>query len=802
MVQSSATSTSNSSASAASHEEIPGVNPELLRSMMDCVDTTLFSPAQLSNWSQMKERLRLAEEQNTPVSLTGGDLAMVKNEFAKTPNLTEAAAAAASGQNGSVDFRQPLHREASIQDVLACLLDQQPPSARLLNSGSGGSFLVNSENAKQTTGAVDHKPSLKKLLSSNDFSMTEKKESLRHLLSFIDNSFASNTPEPLTQVYKDCEAGTLQRLSSLQLMRSFMTPNPSQNGQSSTQGGSGQGGMGNRTTSFEIIQAMLNATSNQAIQKPMTSQDSFRFQHLARTLESIETDVAYDNEDYGGDDVVQVDNLDNLLDYHGGNANAAGNSANATNPPPAPPASQGASAGFVDAQTLLNPSRPVYNEMVGTPSVPLNGAGFTTFGQNLDNQHGGMLPKQQPQMRGGHLQQQMRIPANGGKPVKTDVNGTQLCSALGCNHAARVKGMCKLHGGGRRCKVEGCMKSAQTGHLCIAHGGGKPCNVEGCPKTAQSRGLCKQHGGGVRCKFEGCTKSCQSEVPIKPGHKHLVQLILEAIETHRIQPPTNQDELENGQRRVSSFSVAEHERYLALQRKLMHAQQRGLPGVLALSEDEMRLWKRLENEVKGEQVRGVLIFKAFSSSSTSVREKIADAGRAALFSRFEFMPSNEEKASQYVSGSVLPAQFPTVPGVLDYVLPVWNLPSRIPYTFQAGTYCLPFFLDGLCPSVANGNDCGCVHLRVSASSKRTKETRWEFENYTKALKKVVAKNSKGLYKPTRQENSETIHEAAMRGHVDRIENLLDMGFSADAESVRSFPAITNSLGEELTPFAP
>ncbi|KAF4315543.1 hypothetical protein BBO99_00009277 [Phytophthora kernoviae] len=432
MVQSSATNTSNSSASAASHEEIPGVNPELLRSMMDCVDTTLFSPAQLSNWSQMKERLRLAEEQNTPVSLTGGDLAMVKNEFAKTPNLTEAAAA--SGQNGSVDFRQPLHREASIQDVLACLLDQQPPSARLLNSGSGGSFLVNSENAKQTTGAVDHKPSLKKLLSSNDFSMTEKKESLRHLLSFIDNSFASNTPEPLTQVYKDCEAGTLQRLSSLQLMRSFMTPNPSQNGQSSTQGSSGQGGMGNRTTSFEIIQAMLNATSNQAIQKPMTSQDSFRFQHLARTLESIETDVAYDNEDYGGDDVFP----------------------------------------------------------------------------NMIMQPGGMLPKQQPQMRGGHLQQQMRIPANGGKPVKTDVNGTQLCSALGCNHAARVKGMCKLHGGGRRCKVEGCMKSAQTGHLCIAHGGGKPCNVEGCPKTAQSRGLCKQHGGGVRCKFEGCTKSCQS----------------------------------------------------------------------------------------------------------------------------------------------------------------------------------------------------------------------------------------------------------------------------------------------------
>ncbi|KAG6957956.1 hypothetical protein JG688_00010737 [Phytophthora aleatoria] len=411
---------------ASSNADISNVNPELLRSMMDCVDTTLFSPAQLANWTHMKPRLTSAVEHKTPVSLTTGDLAMVKTEFARNE-----------------DFRQPLHREASIQDVLACLLDQQPPSARLMSSqNAGGSFLVSSENAKQE---VDSKPSLKKLLSSNDFSMTEKKESLRHLLSFIDNSFASNTPEPLTQVYKDCEAGTLQRLSSLQLMRSFMTPNSQNAGNVQA-----NGGMGMRTTSFEIIQAMLNATSNQAIQKPMTSQDSFRFQHLARTLESIETDVsAIDNEDYGGDDVVQVDNLDNLLDYHGSNGTSAAN----------------------------------------TP--------------------GAALLSQKQQMR-GLPQQQMRISTQNGKPIKTDANGTQLCSALGCNHAARVKGMCKLHGGGRRCKVDGCMKSAQTGHLCIAHGGGKPCNVEGCPKTAQSRGLCKQHGGGVRCKFEGCTKSCQS----------------------------------------------------------------------------------------------------------------------------------------------------------------------------------------------------------------------------------------------------------------------------------------------------
>ncbi|GMF44224.1 unnamed protein product [Phytophthora fragariaefolia] len=560
--------------------DLSGVNPELLRSMMECVDTSLFSPAQLANWSQMKARL--AESR----ALTGGDLALVKSELARTPDLS----AAAGG-----DARAPLHREASIQDVLACLLDQQPRAPA--GASASGSFLVSSEGAKAEGGgggggSSSSKPSLKKLLSSSDFSMTEKKQSLRHLLSFIDTSFASNTPEPLTQVYRDCEAGTLQRLSSLQLMRSFMTPPAPP--PSSAQ----PGGMGNRTTSFEIIQAMLNATSNQAIQKPMTSQDSFRFQHLARTLESIETDVsAIDNDDYGGDDVVQVDNLDNLLDYHGANGAAppAAQAAASAAPLPTPTPS----AGFVDTQTLLNPSRSIYNEMnpSGAP-IP----GFSTFGQSMDSQqhHGynaapstlptmdmmnqqqqgltyqqqqqqqllqqqllrqeqqqkqqqqynqlyqnallqqqqnglmmsapgyvganqpmpqfssilmqpgaALLPQKQ-QMRPGHPQQQMRISTQNGKPIKMDANGTQLCSALGCNHAARVKGMCKLHGGGRRCKVEGCMKSAQTGHLCIAHGGGKPCNVEGCPKTAQSRGLCKQHGGGVRCKFEGCTKSCQS----------------------------------------------------------------------------------------------------------------------------------------------------------------------------------------------------------------------------------------------------------------------------------------------------
>uniref|UniRef100_M4BCD9 WRKY19-like zinc finger domain-containing protein n=1 Tax=Hyaloperonospora arabidopsidis (strain Emoy2) TaxID=559515 RepID=M4BCD9_HYAAE len=617
---------SSSSSSSILALEASGANPELLRSMMDCVDTSLFSPAQLANWSHMKTQLAAnAPDAPGPLTSNENELVVIKTEMpldrsqglhyntgsglrsttTSSSSSNSTTAATAMEEENPVDFRPLLHREASIQDVLACLLDQQPPSGRRLNAGNSFLETASTSSKSSTTNTsitcgenVDPKPpSLQKLLSASAFSLTEKKESMRQLLSFIDSSFASNTPEPLTQVYKDCEAGTLQRLSSLQLMRSFMTPAPSSyTGGASAQSSRSGGGMGTRTTSFEIIQAMLNATSNQAIQKPMTSQDSFRFQHLARTLESIETDVSViDNEDYGGDDVVQVDNLDNLLDYHGANGSNGA------------PTSSAANAGFAGGtQPQVNPSRTIYSEMNSKASS--NGSTFLTFGQSLSHQQhtgynagtssssGGLptidmmnqqqqnLPYQQQQhqlllqqqllrqeqeqkqqhqynrlyhnsllqqqqrsgvmmsapgyggtnqpmpqfpnmlmqpggdmlshkqqvMRSGHPQQQMRISTQGGRPIRTDANGIPLCSALGCNHTARIKGMCKLHGGGRRCKVDGCMKSAQTGHLCIAHGGGKPCSVEGCPKTAQSRGLCKQHGGGVRCKFEGCTKSCQS----------------------------------------------------------------------------------------------------------------------------------------------------------------------------------------------------------------------------------------------------------------------------------------------------
>jgi hypothetical protein len=518
------------------HESFEGANTELLMGMMNCVDTSLFSPQQLQNWEEMKARIQKAGGLKPTVN----EFNITTKEGIRTENTTSFSTspptittttypylpAMDEKSIDDIDFRQPLRREASIQDVLACLLNQKAHSFRMMNS-TGGSLLLNSE----VNPLEDTKPSLKYLLSSNDFSMTEKKESLKHLLSFIDNSFSS-APDPMTNKCNgDAQNGNMKRLSSLQLMSSFITSNPSAQA------------IG-RTTSFEIIQAMLNATSNTAIQKPMTSQDSFRFQHLANCLEAIENDVSADNEDYGAEEVVQVDNLDNLLDYHG---------------PPQPKQTQQQRQQLPTQMTnMFAPSRAIYSEIetngqIVSPIVPgfdptqaqqfpsvMTGFNSSMPGMPMppppmmENPQAMMYPAPMPpqgyhqipyqtvleqtpmEFNGMSMPQEMpqNMMGNNNVQIKQQKQeaqgGAPLCAALGCIHVARVKGMCKVHGGGRRCKIEGCMKSAQTGHLCIAHGGGKPCSVEGCPKTAQSRGLCKQHGGGVRCKYEGCTKSCQS----------------------------------------------------------------------------------------------------------------------------------------------------------------------------------------------------------------------------------------------------------------------------------------------------
>ncbi|POM62896.1 hypothetical protein PHPALM_27902 [Phytophthora palmivora] len=72
--------------------------------------------------------------------------------------------------------------------------------------------------------------------------------------------------------------------------------------------------------------------------------------------------------------------------------------------------------------------------------------------------------------------------------------------------------------------------------------------------------------------------------------KHLVQLLVEAIESYRIRAPEKMLELDNARRRLSGFSVANMN------------EQRGLPEVLSLSQDEAKQWQQIKAEVEKEQV--------------------------------------------------------------------------------------------------------------------------------------------------------------------------------------------------------
>ncbi|OQS01561.1 hypothetical protein ACHHYP_00609 [Achlya hypogyna] len=571
--------------------EVP-VNAQLLRDMMDCVDVSSFTMERKESWAKLR-------------SLVSGD---------------DAAAA-------DLRAEQLMHA-------------QYPYDAKTAQERK---FNVKESATK-----------LKRLLSSQNFSMNEKKASVSALLGLLENQAPggisrNEATELLRSLGDDIPAEELKRLSSSNMFKSFIMH---------------ADGM-TRKKSFDVLQGILNATSNTAIQRPMTSQDSFRFQTLANCLESIESDVAkYAAEEATEDDdneyVVSVDNLDNLLDdkivqpttyppREQKPSAPAARPAPQSQPQqqlqqpqqhqqqqqlPQPPPQQHQTPAPAPAATQMSaqqhsvnsayPSQGTYDRSMQQHAATMSAMsqqqpplrGLPAARQPMSQQYPAMMHqpatshldshhptmhmyhdnyRQQQQQHALHQQQQQQglphmphhpsmqysmppqaggyynngphmyqqaamyqnnyamqaaaqqqqaqhlhhyshhpsaypsaastVPSMGGQahyePKYTPdaqaaaAPGTaaayaKFCMSPGCNNIARTKGMCKVHGGGRRCKVEGCMKSAQTGHLCIAHGGGKPCRMEGCPKTAQSRGLCKQHGGGVRCKFEGCTKSCQS----------------------------------------------------------------------------------------------------------------------------------------------------------------------------------------------------------------------------------------------------------------------------------------------------
>ncbi|CAK4079032.1 unnamed protein product [Aphanomyces euteiches] len=528
-------------------QEVP-VNAQLLRDMMDCVDTSNFPMEKKQSWMTLR-------------TLVAGEDAALANELKRGASLENIL----HGHYGQPNIKE----EVNVTNV-----------------------------AQPRFNAKDSAIKLKRLLSSGSFSTMEKKASVSALLGLLETQGngtmgRNEANELLRNLGSEYAEDDLKQLSGQNIFRSFTH-------------GPGQGQM-DRKKSFDIIQGILTACSNSAIQKPMTSQDSFRFQNLEKCLETIETAVAKYEKD-GQDDeeteeVVAVnDNLDNLLDDNisqpaANNYGARGQvpnqqqqstaSSNAFNSRAAA-GQYGNGDAYMGSQSMQHQAQVMSSlpaHMASHLGQPYGGNGMPQMrrephltdpypmqqtGLYNDMGYHRSLPPPLPQMMQGgnymyynnapqphhqqhqqppsytqqmyqaqsqhhhHHQQSLGAPSNFayvagngfGQNPRPDQYDTKVappsttasdsssyakfCMSPGCNNIARTKGMCKVHGGGRRCKVDGCMKSAQTGHLCIAHGGGKPCRMEGCPKTAQSRGLCKQHGGGVRCKFEGCTKSCQS----------------------------------------------------------------------------------------------------------------------------------------------------------------------------------------------------------------------------------------------------------------------------------------------------
>ena len=68
-----------------------------------------------------------------------------------------------------------------------------------------------------------------------------------------------------------------------------------------------------------------------------------------------------------------------------------------------------------------------------------------------------------------------------------------VCMVMTCNRVSRTRGLCRIHGGGRKCKREGCEKRDQKRGLCAKHGGVDICIVQDCGNVARVAQRCNKH---------------------------------------------------------------------------------------------------------------------------------------------------------------------------------------------------------------------------------------------------------------------------------------------------------------------
>ncbi|KAF0718257.1 Aste57867_1796 [Aphanomyces stellatus] len=82
------------------------------------------------------------------------------------------------------------------------------------------------------------------------------------------------------------------------------------------------------------------------------------------------------------------------------------------------------------------------------------------------------------------------------------------CVITDCHNQVYARGLCVRHGGKKQCVFAGCQGNARAGPFCSKH---RPiptkkrlCSAGGCGHVARVKGLCVSHGGGRKCHADGC----------------------------------------------------------------------------------------------------------------------------------------------------------------------------------------------------------------------------------------------------------------------------------------------------------
>ena len=69
-----------------------------------------------------------------------------------------------------------------------------------------------------------------------------------------------------------------------------------------------------------------------------------------------------------------------------------------------------------------------------------------------------------------------------------------------------LRGLCLVHGGGKKCTFPDCQAKAIKYGKCIRHGGRRLCIVQDCDRAIYYRGLCARHEEYPLCNVDGCSQ--------------------------------------------------------------------------------------------------------------------------------------------------------------------------------------------------------------------------------------------------------------------------------------------------------